>query len=422
MFGMGDKMKKIFLIILSLFVLGFYTQEELLNVYKTGTLKLVADSEFAKNTDWEYLFSDYGYTLHDRPDGTYKDMVISENGSIFVCNRSRYNIYRFDKDGNFINSFGKQGNGEGEFYHRPNLSGTIGSKYLITYDNQGNLNLFDIEGNFVKFFKLDYLPTDCIGIDKKSIAISSNVLYSNSRTRQIIVLKNVDTGEENIIYSKMIDRKKNYLKLKNERFIPKAFSAGFLRISKSVGGNLITGCTNNPEIIVYNRYGEEINRFDLKIDRIKITQKYKDETIETVEKYLEKSMQRLKEKAKSDPKYLERIPKYEEQNKSMLEVMRSDEYFPEYMPYFYHLMTDSDGNILIFIYTDNKEELRFQAYTPDGKYVCETKLDMGHYSLKYFSRFKNIAFYNGDLYCLLPLEETQGIPLRLIKVNLSGRN
>ena len=392
---------------------GFSYAQNLSQIYKTGTLKLTADPEFGKNTDWETLFSDYFVKKYNNPIGTYKDMVISNNGDIFVSNYGKYSIYRFDKNGNFITEFGQEGRELGDFFNRPSLDCILDDKYLITHEHNGRLNLFDFNGNFNNLIKIDYMARNCISLDKNTIAIAGGVIYSGLRWRYVVALKDIDTGEDDYIYSYMKRHSEvfdTHVKTREGRlkiYIHRPFRGSNLFIGKTVNDNFAAGFPGNPEIVVFSPQGNELYSFNIGRYRKRITQAEKDEYYKTAEKNLEQ----YKKRGVTD-----------EELQTAINKMKSPGFFPKYMPYYYNMITDSDGNILLFIYTDDEDIHKFQVYSPEGRYICETVIDPGIYEIKINSRFKNFVFHKGDLYCLVTLKESSGIPLRLINVNLSGNN
>ncbi len=405
-------MKKLLIVTLLFILFDVSSAQNLIDVYKTGKITLKADKEFAKNTDWKTVFGDYFDKQYKRPVGKVKDMAISAGGNIFISSRSSYRIHKFDKNGNFVKSFGNKGDNPGEFKNRASLSDIFANRYLLTYEIHGRMKMFDLSGEFYQPVKIDYGVTDCFLLNENTIALLGYVGYGNSRARRLVALKNIQNGDENYICSFMEDMSKDafYLKAKDREpriQFSKPFSRGSLLIAKTPEGNIVTGSTIKPELTVFSQQGDELKRISLKINRKKITQKIKDEYIN--------SFMELQDKRKEYYKNYYTGKELDE----VVNIFKSPEFFPEYLPYYYEFIADSDGNILVFIYSDEKGSPRFQVYSPDGDYVCETVFDPGEYELGISSRNRNIAFYNGDLYCLVPLRETEGIPLRLIKVNLT---
>jgi len=101
----------------------------------------------------------------------------------------------------------------------------------------------------------------------------------------------------------------------------------------------------------------------------------------------------------------------------IIKKMISTDTFPEYAPYYERLIIDSYGNILVFYNNcySKPESRRFQVYSPDGKYFCESKISFGQY--KSTSRIP-LIFHNENLYCLAELKNSDDNLLQIIKVNL----
>ncbi|MBN2029625.1 6-bladed beta-propeller [bacterium] len=403
-------MKKLIFILTLWISTGLSYAGNLVDIYKNGTLRLIADPTFAINTDWDTLFSDYFLVKNNNPIGTYKDIVISENGDIFISNYSRYNIYKLDRNGNYITQFGQEGRELGDFFNRQSLNCILDNQYLITNENNGRMNFFDLNGNFHRLIEIDYGVDNCIALNDQTIALFGGIIYSGMRMKYGVALKDIETGNEKFISSYMHDLSDLiFAELITESGFTYGVQKPFERIGlfmvKSLENNIIVGYSNSPEVVIYSPRGEEIDRFNLNINPIPITQKEKDEYYESIEKSIT------------------RFESLTEQNMSakVKAIVQSPDFFPEYMPhYYYNLMTDSDGNILVFIYTNEPSIQKFQVYSPEGEYICETTIDPGIYNIDINSRFKNFVFHHGDLYCLAALKESSGIPLRLMKVNLSS--
>lgn len=98
--------------------------------------------------------------------GEPTDMAISPvDGDIFVADGEKnFRIVHFDKDGNFIKAWGKQGKGPGEFEVPHSI--TMDSKGLLYVSDRGNtrIQIFDQEGNFIDQWPNIIVPFD-IAID-----------------------------------------------------------------------------------------------------------------------------------------------------------------------------------------------------------------------------------------------------------------
>ena len=116
------------------------------------------------------------------------------------------------------------------------------------------------------------------------------------------------------------------------------------------------------------------------------------------------------------------IKKLELSEEKVLGEMRTKpNFFPPVTPLYYQMMVDSEDNLLVFIYTTNKEQHVFQVYSLEGKYICNTVLNPGDYSLQLNPRLNTMAYFNGDLYGLFQLKSNMDAPLRLIRVKLTNQ-
>lgn len=413
-------MKKCSFFILLMMFSTILLSADLIDVYKKGPIKLVPDPEFGKNTDWEKLFFDYNkVTSMGKPIGTFKDMAIASDGSIYISNYSQYNVYKFDKNGNFIKKFGQKGKKPGEFFRRPGSLSILDNKYLMVPIYHGRIHLFDLDGNFIKRIQMDYPIPGCVALKNNKIAVAGFVPYKGKKSKNLIAIKDIDTEKENILtyYFKPYfkDAEISEIKVGDESYkfyLAPAFSRESVFIRRSLDGNLIVGYSNKKYINVYSPEGENLNDFTLNIEPLKITEKIKEEYYESSKK----NWQRVKENIQ---KIIEKKQKGDMPEVDLKEIIEKPIDFPKHMPYYYYLTVDSDGNILVFLYTEENEKHRFQVYSPEGTFICESVIDPGEYKIKLNSKINSLLFSEGDLFALVALKDNTSIPLRLIKVNLS---
>jgi hypothetical protein len=95
------------------------------------------------------------FKLMDEEDGFY-DEVISRsapNGTIYVYDKGNKLCFKFDKDGNHLLTFGKEGNGPGEFSQF--IGDFVASNERVIFKNFVSrvIMFFDSEGKFIKDVK-----------------------------------------------------------------------------------------------------------------------------------------------------------------------------------------------------------------------------------------------------------------------------
>jgi hypothetical protein len=416
-------MKKLTIFFLLMMLSTAVMSEDLIDVYKKGPIKLIPDSEFGKDTDWEELFYDFrSESQNGKPIGILKDIAVADDGSLFVSNYSQYNIYKLDKNGNFIKKFGKKGSQPGDFFWRPSSISILDNRYLMVRIYHGRIHLFDLEGNFVKRLQMEYPILECVALKENKAGISGSVPYRGNQSKKLIAIKDMDTEKEDILTFYMEDYFKGgdpiEIKTKDGRIAllsTPSFSYVDRFARRSLEGNLIVGYSDKKDVSVYSPEGKLLHSFTLDIEPLSITEEVKQEYRESTRKSLEKTKEWIRKMRESQ--------QLEDVSETVIEKLSEQPIeFPEHMPYYYNLLVDSEGNILVFIYTETNDIYRFQVYSPNGTYICESAFDPGEYRVKVYRNLIPIVFFNENLYTVVSEKNDPSAPPRLIKVNLLGNN
>ncbi len=130
----------ILLIFLCILVIIIYSQENEYRIYsfkKVGEIKEGFSSE-ESNYFWRI-----------------DDLCCDDENNLYVADRGWSKIFKFDPNGQFIMSFGREGQGPGEFGGR-GLGISLGNEGNIYVFDRGNfrLSVFSKKGEFVKSFSL----------------------------------------------------------------------------------------------------------------------------------------------------------------------------------------------------------------------------------------------------------------------------
>ena len=83
------------------------------------------------------------------------DIEVDSEGNIYVLDGGNYRVVKYDRDWNFITSFGRQGEGPGEFRDYQLVSEISGEKLFVIDDRYSTTAVFDLEGRFLYDLKLD---------------------------------------------------------------------------------------------------------------------------------------------------------------------------------------------------------------------------------------------------------------------------
>jgi len=392
------KIKAVILVLVLVFVTGTFAFPSLIDVYKRGKIKLVGDPAYGKTNDWESLFYD-----------VVKQITVAPDGSVFVSNGRQNNVYKFSPTGQLIKTFGQKGLGTGDT-NLPGYLSILDNKYLVIAENALLLrvSIFDLSGKYYKLLRTKKAPWNVIALKNNTIAF----LYINyppgvnfPQTHPIdVVIKNILTGEEKIVFStKILD--KSVVNVDGTGLTIGKFT-GEVFIAQTGDGNLMVGITDKPDILVFSPTGEKINSFKLNMNPLPADNTY----IEQISRY------KLAKMKINDAKFPFFIKLY----KSIENSGKYKEYFNDYLPYYREVFVDSEGNFLFFKWDKCIEKCDpvFQVYSPQGKYICETKLETGIYDIQIDHKWTQMAFTSKGLFGLFQIKNSDDISLRVVKVKL----
>ncbi len=377
---------------------------DLNNFYKKDTIKLIPALDFGKNTNWETLFYD-----------TNKELAAAPDGTIFVSNSRQHNTFKFSKNGDFLGKFSQKGEGPGDTYQPGDLS-ILDGKYLVVGERATTrrISLFDLSGKYFKILKTNHSTFSPIALKDNKIAYlaykypgigkKSSLIELIKQTK--VIIKNVASGEEKVIDSINI-ADKSWIKLEKvngairlENYI------GNVMISKTKNGNLLVGASNSPVIKIYSLNGKLMRAFRLKMAPVPVTGDYISKFKAHKIGYLSAA---AGEEGRGDRWMAKVLKKFPFKN-----------LFQEHLPYYRKILVDSLGNILVFKWTDciGDCDKIFQVYSPEGKYICETKIDEGIFNFEISHLRDNIIFTDKGIFGLFQLKDSKDVSLRLVKVNI----
>lgn len=103
------------------------------------TMKLVEDLRIGAGSDEEYFFA------------RATDIAVAKDGRIFVAEQSQHMVMVFETGGDFVASFGKRGEGPGDFT-MPTAMG-FDNKGMLYVADQSRVSIFDQAHEFVRSFR-----------------------------------------------------------------------------------------------------------------------------------------------------------------------------------------------------------------------------------------------------------------------------
>lgn len=286
------------------------------------------------------------------------DVDSEENIYIFMPPLSKENlIYKFDRDGNFITSFGRRGQGPGEIQYAYYQRITMDNEIPIVDGRGLKLLFFDKDGNLLKETRQEYdivSGGQVIPLENGNFLIRSVERGNPSDEGDSLILSIHNSEFKTIKVIDVLNLSNQLLAMRSIHMMPVFFwevSHGKIYVANS-------------------RRGYEIRVFDLSGNLLKkIKKKYKPLKF---------------------PKEIRK--QFESRNRVV----------PDYQPPFQRLFfTDDDGRLFIMTFEkgENPKEYVFDIFNSDGALIIRKSLDV--YVERFTGKFPLYAkAKNKRLYCL----------------------
>jgi hypothetical protein len=442
---------------------GIVSAQKLIDIYKSGPVKLVADKTYGAKNNWESLFNLY-YDTITKNVGPERDkrIVVATDGSVFMSHKNRHEIWKFGPDGNFLKSFGSKGGKAYQFPMLPTIQKVVDGKYVFTCDVNGRLKFFDLDGNYFKSITLKYMTGGFQPLGNGKLMLEGHVLWHNEIAgskyysidwRHILVVLDIYSGEEKILYD--IFEKGDFMfpvkEMKDSvRMMPKPipenkiYLPNYMVFKKPVFILFKTGQSmvfnrGTGEVKYYDGTGKVTGNFKLDITPVAISENDALKNYESTRKYLLKSINQARllrdstriskgERLTTPGTVIAAYPNSDEiirRGEEALAKMESykdiKRYFPN-LPYFSNIITDDEGNLLVFEFTGSEEKetniFDVIAYNSSGQKLARTSFICDDYDLSFSDA--TFVISKGYVYAFAKLKNATGMPLRLVKFRISN--
>lgn len=422
-------MRKFVLTILLSAIIMSVSAQKLIDIYKKGPVKLIPDTEYAQNNNWNQVFKTYYDTIYNRPMGNRKSLKLLPDGSVVVNHQYRNYYSKFSADGKFVKEFGIKNSRGKQFKRIDPIAGVINNNLYTKLDNMGNMVCCDFEGKYIKTLKLDYMTRQMIALPNNKIAVVGWVIWKE-KFRDFVSIVDYETNEENVIWEHFTDRCEGteHCKMFNYSFkYGKQGMYGFnsMPFSKStgikppqiasVGQKLIVAIPATGEILQFNLDG----RFHSK-DKI-------DWNANTISVAEQKDIQKKAIESLKERKLDIASGEYAEKNgrgveKVLIEMKADLEKIKDPIPFpvFAQMIKDSDDNLLFFEFPKEKGANKFNVwiYKENGKFIGQSSFVCDDYDLQITP--SKMVFHDGYIYALQTLKKASGVPLRLVRFKLTN--
>ena len=291
------------------------------------------------------------------------DIVIDEEGNVYVMDSRAKHIKKFDAAGKFLKLIGREGQGPGEF-SRP--TGLVCSEdKLIAWDMRAfRFSLFTLDGKFIKSVSHSFIekgnPRKLRALPNGEFVVEIEKINFDPKTPQdlSIVLFSPEMEQVKTLYTRPVWR--NIWGIPNAPNIPMPFSP-YAHWDLTPEGNIAIGYSDKYEIDIYDKGAVKIASFSHTYDPVKVTKEDRDMFFGSLTFGRSGPGGTI---VSEDPP-----PAIKEHVK-----------FPDFKPAFHGIAVDSEGNILVCTYgKEKKEEYKdFDAFDPKGNFIAHVRIESEH--------------------------------------------
>ncbi len=367
---------------------------QLESLYRSGTIKMVADSGFGLKTDWSKLFFDMN-----------KSITIAPDGSLFISNNRQHNITKISASGQVLKTFGQKGMGTTDVNFPQRLS-ILDQKYLVVGENSTlrRISMFDLTGKFAKLLRTNHSCYSPVALKDNRIAYFSKKMDKKNGYKCTVWIKDIVLGKETEVMSVNLVRS-DIIRLSNNSALTVGNHGGEMILERTLEGNLLVGISDRPDIQIYSSQGKFLHSFRVNITPLPITNKYTDAYKQAI---------------------IEEMSIGQGTSGLMHFVKKTSfaNLFPTKFPYYRNIMVDSKGNILIFKWLDCVKEcpVIFQAYSAPGAFIKEVQLDMGPFALEISSLWQNLIFTERGLFAYVQIKGDEDCNPKIIKIKVPANS
>jgi len=256
-----------------------------------------------------------------------QQIAVVSDGSFFAADPGTFSIRKFSPEGKLVTSFGKQGNGPGEFMMMNTGLCAVGDRILVPDPMTMGVKIFDTEGNFVE------------NVNTAQRGIGMIIMPDSfSETEFMALNSTVAQKEEKIImstklsvFTEGLNERSSVWSIDQEfdpQDIAKMMSMGKDYPSYTAGEGIIyisQSGTDKYEITVYDPNGSILYKISMQFRKIRYTEEEKKEMADAVNSYVDPAAKQFMKDYKFEEEFKKAVNTMYVDGKGMLWVEKSFE-------------------------------------------------------------------------------------------------
>ena len=284
------------------------------------------------------------------------DYKCSDSGILYILDRKLFKIFLFDKNGKFLSSFGKHGEGPQEFATLRNLFPI--DKFLIVVDDR-NIHYYSEEGKYIKSVLNNHIKVSPVSFITPDRFISVTIFAADNNIGTIS-LNDLGNQKSKILFEFPIWKQGSITtkRVEGDMTYTSSYSYSVSNLTPGMvlfhsNDKIYFGINNDYKIRISNLDGKELIHFTLERKKNKASSEYKDRIVngfgfpDDVKKQIRKLL-------------------------------------PDYLNYFEKIYVDENGFIYIFSVGEDGPNIKnIDIFSDEGSYLYSSKVTIEEgYSIK----------------------------------------
>lgn len=271
-------------------------------------------------------------------------------------------VFKFDREGRFLASFGRRGQGPGEISFTWFIRVTDQDKIVMTGPADRKLFIFNNDGEFERYISFDAEILEALPLDNSNFLIKKeNMIPESKQVEWPILLCNARLEQ-----IKQLDR----------CYRADEFIAETIEFSEPV---LVYCVSNNKIFLGYGKRGYEIWVFDLDGNLIrKVRKDYRP--VDIPEKIKEENIEATK-----NPRFI---------------IYGKKIRFSEHWPPFQYFFSDDEGRLFVMTFEEGESpgEFMYDVFDPEGIFI--ERMGLGNLVFEHRWNIQYVTAKKDRLYCI----------------------
>lgn len=310
-------------------------------LYGEIELELDEDLSIGREDDENYVF----YNL--------SGIAIDSEENIFVLDAGNCRIQKFDKNGNFLQTIGRRGQGPGEFEQPRSIHFDLKDRIYVYDSLRSNLHIFEKNGKFKETIRLTRSLFFGYGISEEGNILTQTHFYSPEGSTMDVVIIN----PQGRVIKKIASYPYKLPPMVKKRRLGNSYSYS-LYFYPTLDGSGVYGHSSEYKLYVLNTTGETMFRIEKEEKPESITQKNKSGLID---------------------RYLERQEKSNRDEKLSKNEVKKAYIFPKFNPFFSRIVLDSERRIYVEkfkLYNPEDRSEVYDLFSAKGYYIYKVKMPL----------------------------------------------